>query len=224
MSTIIEFIEYFDNNFWSIKAHFCWAVFILVFGFIVILIRECKKQGIDKNDTTNQRKLIKTFLAAIAMTFTYMVISSYDSFDNIVYAVIMCASFFGCIYLIETQNRDTEGVATSIDGLSGAIFFASAIITPCLFVLWYIGKIIYFYIKDREDYDKTEMHNQILSSIIKICIVVFVVLIESVVNFFTDFSFEQKLIYYAILLVGTETLLPIIETYSFEFISNKINE
>ncbi len=221
MSNILNFIEYFTNNFESIKKNLCWAVLILIIGLIIIIVRECRRQGIDENDTANIKILIGTFLPAIAMAFVYMIVSSYENFDNCFYVIV--ASLFGCIYLIETQNKDTDGVATSLDGLSGAIFFASAIINPCFFMLLYIGKIIYFYIKSREDYDKTEIYNQILSSIIKICSIVIIVLIESIVDFFTDYSFEQKLIYYAILLVGTETLLPLIENYLFEFISNKTN-
>lgn len=202
---------YIFDNFETINNHFWVAVLILFVGFIILLKIECRKQKLEETDIADILKLMKTFSLAILMAFVYMIVSSYEYFYDTSILIILFAVFWGFICLIKIQNQDTNGVATSEAGLSGAIFFASAILVPWFFIMCYICKIIYIYIRSREDNNKKERNNKILASLVKIFSIIIIIVVESVVDCFAKFSFEQKLIYYSSLLVVTEIFFPCLE-------------
>ena len=221
MNNITDFLKYLTDNFEKIIISFCCAALILFIGLVVILKNECRKQEIEENDTTNIRRLIKTFILAIVSAWVYMIISSYDVLNNSF--ILIVGILFVAIYLIITQNEDTDGIATSIENLSGASFFTFAIISQYYFLMFYIARILHNLIKHHKYCNKREINSKILSLSVKIICLIAIILTEVFVNNFDAISFELKLIIYSIFLVVSEIILPKIEMYILKWLENKMN-
>ena len=205
----------------TIKASLIITGIILIVLYVFKILTDSKFLYDDLKDCERTRRMIVVYALAIPLSFVFAVVASYrnciikylhsDVFDFLLIAGAIVITVF-----LLVKQVDENGYAESLDDMSGSIFFVSSVIPPipCL-VLYLMGWGVLFFkywVIDGGD------NNDILGLLIKITVngfevVLWTLVTSLIIEEIFIFNFWEKLIYFAALLLISETVLPIANTH-----------
>ena len=205
----------------TIKASLIITGIILIGLYVFKILTDSKFLYDDLKDCEKTRRIVVVYALAIPLSFVFGVVASYrnciikylnsDVFDFLLIAGAIAIS----VFLLVKQVGET-GYAESLDDMSGSIFFVSSVIPAIPYLILYLmgWGVLFFKYRVIDEGD----NNNVLSLLIKITvngleIVLWSLVTNLIIEEVFTFVFWEKLIYYAALLLFSETVLPIVNTY-----------
>lgn len=191
---------------------------IVLYGFKILT--DSKSLYDDLSDNEKARRMFVAYALAIPLSFGFSVVASYRNciikyLNSEIFDFLLITGAFAMTVFLLLKQVGENGYAESLDDMSGSIFFVSSIIPaiPCL--IWYLigwGVLLFKYrVIDKGD------NNDVLSLLIKITvngleIILWSLVTSLIIEEVFTFNFWEKLVYYAALLLFSETVLPIVNT------------
>lgn len=166
------------------------------------------------------KKIVQINVFAILGSFFYSL--SYDflvSNELLSFLTVMLPLII-IVFIFTIQTQNTDGNITSLNDLSGCIFFISAITSPSIFIVGYIAILLYLSDKKRK-----EESNEAIKKVRNTQISTIINLIETILSCFFDFinkeilvmGFEERILIYAIVFVLSNFILPFFNNKIIEF-------
>lgn len=173
-----------------------------------------------------------TYFYAIPLSYVFGLIISFQdviikyinlSIFNILIGV---AAFCISIFLLLKQTENT-GYAEAIDDMSGSLFFIFSILPSKIYLMIYVLVFVVILVKYQfiDESDNDDILNVLISIAVSgLSIVLWTIIIELLIDKIFVFNIAEKIIYVALLLLISEIVVPIINSFISQKVYNKMSK
>ena len=171
-----------------------------------------------------------TYILAVPISYVFCLVGAYEEWiaklycSELINSIIFIAGLLTVPFLISEQSKRKGGVANSISDMSGAIFFIATVTKPTIYLMLYIlvfvvMLLLYIFKCERED-------NCILHILVTIGIDAILILpsiiSDDVVSWLFTLGFTDKMLYLAIVMLLSETIIPLISNQLVSLVYNRL--
>lgn len=171
-----------------------------------------------------------TYFLAIPISYVFCLVGAHKEWiaklycADLINSIIIIAGFLTVPFLISQQNKRKGGVANSISDMSGAIFFIATVTTPGIYLSLYILAFIFMlliYILKCEREDNSILHIVVTIGVDAILILPSI-MSDKIISWLFTLGFTDKMLYFAIVMLLSETILPLISKQLISLFFNKL--
>lgn len=195
------------------------SIAFLVLLYIVKILLDFKKFNDDPDCFNLHEKLQdskSTYLIAIPLSYIYCLIGAYNKWieklfcADLIYFFIFCLGLVIPIILISIQNKGNDGIANSFSDMSGAIFFISAVTEASIYfaisAIVFVIMLLFYIVKCKKE-DNYILH-KVIAIGVETVLLVFSIFSDKMVSVLFSFGFVDNMLYYSILMLLSETIIP----------------
>ena len=195
------------------------SISFLLLLYIVKILLDFKRFNDDPDCYNLHEKLRDSksaYLVAIPLSYIYCLIGAYDEWIEKIFCAELIHSYLLCLglvipaILISIQNKENNGTANNFSDMSGAVFFISAVTEATIYFMIYalvfvIMLLIYIVKYEKEDND---MLHKIMAIGVETVLLLFSVFSDKLVSVLFSFRFVDNMLYYSILMLLSELIIP----------------
>lgn len=208
------------------------SIAFLVLLFIVKILLDFKRFNDDPDCFNLYEKLQDsktTYLVAIPLSYIFCLVGAYNECieklfcADLIYLFLLCLGLVIPAILIIIQNKENNGIANSFSDMSGAIFFISAVTETSIYLVIYsiVFVIMFlFYIVKCEKEDNYMLH-KVIGIGIETVLLMLSSFSDNMVSVLFSFGFVDNMLYYSILMLLSETIIPPISNQITTSLYNK---
>lgn len=157
-----------------------------------------------------------TYLVAIPLSYIYCLVGAYGKWienlfcADLIYFFLISLGVVIPVILISIQNKENNGIANSISDMSGAIFFISTVTEASICLVIYaivFATILLFYVVKCEKEDNCILH-KVIAIGVATALLVLSIFSDNIVSMLFSFGFADNMLYYSILMLLSEILIP----------------